>query len=196
MATVRASLNKRLLAVGALALALGGAASWYLATSTGVSQHGSSVDSDRSSDAALQTLLHMSLPDSAGKSVDINQYRGQLRVINFWATWCAPCVQEMPELSELASERSTQNIPIIGIGIDSAANIAQFAGKHQISYPLLVAGGSAVQMLAPLGNSSGGLPFTLVIGQDGQIKYRHIGRLNMASLRQQLAQLAQAGQRN
>ena len=189
MSAPRRSLSRSLLAGGVLAFALGGALSWYRA---GAARDDRDSDSENSgdSDTALQALRTLTLPDSAGRSVAVGQFRDRLLIVNFWATWCAPCVEEMPELSALALELSSNRLQVIGIGVDSAAKIAEFARKHQISYPLLVAGASAVQMLRPLGNTSGGLPFTLVIGRDGQIKHRHLGRLNMSTLRNQIAQLA------
>jgi thiol-disulfide isomerase/thioredoxin len=110
-------------------------------------------------------------------------------VVNFWAPWCAPCVQEMPELSQLAAESAGKNIGVIGIGIDSPTNIAQFAAKFKISYPLYVAGMSGTDLSRQFGNTAGGLPYTVLIGTDGQVRKTYLGRLRFAELKADLAAL-------
>ncbi|HYD19254.1 MAG TPA: TlpA disulfide reductase family protein, partial [Patescibacteria group bacterium] len=74
--------------------------------------------------SAVSTLLSQSMKDADGKEQPLAQWKGQALIVNFWATWCAPCVDEMPELSSLQQEIAGQNIQILGIGIDSASNIA------------------------------------------------------------------------
>lgn len=128
-----------------------------------------------------------SLTDVNNKSTKMSEWQGKLLLVNFWATWCAPCVEEMPELSELQSSQQFKNLQIIGIGIDSAANIQEFAGKYKIHYPLYVAGMNGIELSRQLGNQQGGLPFTLLIGPDGQVKKTYLGRLNMDVLRKDLA---------
>lgn len=94
--------------------------------------------------------------------------RGQPAVVNFWATWCPPCVEEMPELSAFGDEFRDRGLRIVGIGIDSATNISQFSRKTPMSYPLLVAGTSGLELVRRLGNTAGALPFTVVVGRTGE----------------------------
>lgn len=125
--------------------------------------------------SAVDALFATTLNDPNGKPEALSRWKGQLLVVNFWATWCTPCVDEMPELSTLAAENG--QIKVIGIGIDSPSNITQFASKYKISYPLYTAGMNGTDLARELGNASGGLPYTVVIGPDGQVKKTYLGRL-------------------
>lgn len=137
--------------------------------------------------AAVANLLGQSMEDSQGKMQPLSQWKGKTLVVNFWATWCAPCVDEMPELSALQSEVATTNVQILGVGIDSRANIAQFESKHKITYPLYVSGFSGTELSREFGNKAGGLPFTVLISPDGEVKKTYLGRLKMEELRKDLA---------
>lgn len=129
-----------------------------------------------------------SLPDINDKKTTMSQWQGRLLLVNFWATWCSPCVEEMPELAELQAELQAQNVQVIGIGIDSADNIREFAGKYQIDYPLYIAGMEGIGLSRNMGNQQGGLPFTVLFGKDGEVKKRYLGRLDMQEVRRDLAQ--------
>jgi thiol-disulfide isomerase/thioredoxin len=136
---------------------------------------------------AVADLLAQTMPDVNGKPEALSKWQGKPLIINFWATWCAPCVEEMPELAALQAEIAP--IQIIGIGVDTQANIAQFAEKKHIYYPLYVAGTNATDLLRQLGNQAGGLPFTILVGMDGNLKKIYLGRLNFDDLRRDLASL-------
>jgi thiol-disulfide isomerase/thioredoxin len=138
---------------------------------------------------AVAQLLGQSMPDAKGQSQALSRWKGKTLIVNFWATWCAPCVKEMPELSALQAEVASKNIQLIGIGIDSAANIAEFSSKYAIGYPLYVAGMDGSELSRQFGNDAGALPFTVLIGRDGQVKKTYLGRLKMEELRADLASL-------
>lgn len=140
-------------------------------------------------DAAVGALMQASLPDAAGSSRRIAEWQGKTLVVNFWATWCPPCVDEMPELVELQNDLGGRNVQVLGIGIDSPSNIRQFSEKHRITYPLLVAGMEGTELSRQFGNQAGGLPFTVLIGSDGTVRKTYIGRLDLAKLRADLASL-------
>ena len=110
-------------------------------------------------------------------------------VVNFWATWCAPCVDEMPELSALQAGPLTPNGIQLGIGIDSADNIATFASKYKISYPLFAAGMNGPNCRDNSAIKAGGLPFTVLIGPDGAVRKTYLGRLKFDELRRDIATL-------
>lgn len=137
----------------------------------------------------VSALYAQSMNDASGAPQALSQWKGKALVVNFWAPWCAPCVEEMPELAQLALDNVGKNIRVIGIGIDSPTNIAQFAAKFKISYPLYVAGMSGTELSRQFGNNAGGLPYTVLIGADGQIKKTYLGRLRFAELKADLAQL-------
>src|SRR5712692_1713136 len=131
---------------------------------------------------AVANLYAQSMPDAKGQTHDLAQWKGKVLVVNFWATWCPPCVQEMPELSALQTELAPKNIQLIGIGIDSAINIAEFAAKYKISYQLYVAGIDGTELTRQFGDPAGGLPFTVLIGTDAAVKKTYLGRLKTTEL--------------
>ena len=135
------------------------------------------------SEAAIGLLYGQTLPDASGGSLDLASLRGKTVVLNFWATWCPPCVEEMPELAGLHREISGRNATVIGIGIDSASNIKAFAEKGQYPYPLLIAGMGGTELARQLGNTSGALPYTVVIDADGRVIERKLGRIKLEHLR-------------
>ncbi len=139
---------------------------------------------------AVAALFGQTLKDVGGKEQALAQWKGKTLVVNFWAPWCAPCVEEMPELSTLAADSAAKNIQVLGIGIDSPTNIAEFAAKFKIAYPLYVAGMSGTDLARQFGNAGGGLPFTVLIGPDGQVRKTYLGRLKFSALRTDLAALA------
>jgi thiol-disulfide isomerase/thioredoxin len=138
----------------------------------------------------VAALFARQMPDATGTLHPVGQWKGKTVLLNFWATWCAPCVEEMPELNALQAEMAARNIQIIGIGIDSAANIAQFSSKYKISYPLYVAGMDGAGLSHEFGNTLGGLPFSVLIGPDGAVKKTYLGRLKPDQLRRDLGSAA------
>jgi peroxiredoxin len=95
----------------------------------------------------------------------------------------------MPELSELAARDGGKRFNVIGIGIDSPSNLVEFAKKTKVAYPLYVGGMSGTDLSRELGNANGGLPFTVLIGPDGQVRKTYLGRLKFEELRADLAKL-------
>lgn len=132
---------------------------------------------------AVASFFAQQLPDADGQSHLLSQWQGKALIVNFWATWCAPCVEEMPELAALQTELTPKNIHLIGIGIDSPANIKAFAAKYHITYPLYVAGMNGPELSRQFGNQAAGLPFTVIIDAKGNIKKTYLGRLKMDQLR-------------
>ncbi|MFB9243971.1 redoxin family protein [Massilia antarctica] len=140
-------------------------------------------------DTPVETLFAETMNDPAGKAQALAQWKGKPLVVNFWAPWCPPCVEEMPELSDLAREHSAKHINVIGIGIDSPTNIAEFATKFKITYPIYVAGINGTELSRKFGNNAGGLPYTVLIGADGLVKKTYLGRIKFDELKADLAAL-------
>ena len=134
-------------------------------------------------------LYGQSLNNLAGEPQAMAQWKGKPLLVNFWATWCAPCVREMPELSHLADLEGGKRFNVIGIGIDSPTNMSEFAAKHHIAYPLYVAGMGGTELARSLGNKMGGLPYTVLIGADGQVIKTYLGELKFDELRADLDKL-------
>ncbi|MGA8513867.1 MAG: TlpA disulfide reductase family protein, partial [Burkholderiaceae bacterium] len=103
-------------------------------------------------------------------------------VLNFWATWCPPCVEELPLLEAFYKLNAAKNWQVIGIAVDNAKAVKQFLGKMPLSFPTPVAGLAGTELSRSLGNVSGGLPFTVVFDASGQVALRHIGKLSAAQV--------------
>ncbi len=131
---------------------------------------------------ALTGLFSQSMPDVDGHMQPLAQWRGKMLLVNFWATWCPPCVKEMPELSALQKQSAHFGLQIIGIGIDAPSAIAEFSQKMPVSYPLYVGGMGATEISRQLGNQGGGLPFTVLIDSAGHIVKRYRGRLQIEAV--------------
>jgi thiol-disulfide isomerase/thioredoxin len=134
-------------------------------------------------DAAVSIFFQQTLPDSAGQVFAFEQLRGSPVVINFWATWCAPCVEEMPELSALAQELRGTGTRFIGVGVDNQDAIARFSRQLPVSYPLVVANATGAFLAGRFGNTAGGLPYTVVLDAAGRVKQQILGRVRIDSLR-------------
>ena len=137
----------------------------------------------------VKEFFASTLIDLKNQGQPLNQWKGKSLLVNFWATWCTPCVQEMPELSALQSENKLPNVQVIGIGIDTAENMQTFSSKYKISYPLYVGGVTGTDLLRKLGDHAGGLPFSVLITPNGQIKKVYLGRLKIDEVKHDLAAL-------
>jgi len=134
-------------------------------------------------DQAVEAFFQAKLPDPAGAGLDLAALRGKTLVVNFWAPWCGPCVEEMPDLTALHREFAGSKVEFVGIGIDSASNIQQFLKKVPVDYPLAVAGFAGTELARNFGNAAGGLPYTVVITPDGAVQFRKLGRVTADELR-------------
>ena len=134
-------------------------------------------------------LLSAQFRDLEGRPRRLLDWQGRALLCNFWATWCAPCREEIPLLVAAKQQLQSTNGEIVGIGIDSVDKIREFAATFKVNYPLLAGDATAIDLMRSLGNRSGGLPFTVLLDPRGSIGYRHLGALTQGELRQVLASL-------
>jgi thiol-disulfide isomerase/thioredoxin len=118
------------------------------------------------------------LPDPEGKRHSIAEWDGKLLLVNFWATWCPPCLHEIPMFIALQQRYGERGVQLLGIAIDDGDNVAAFAEQIGLNYPTLHGQLDAIEVMAAYGNKSGGLPFTVLISPSGQIVARHAGVLD------------------
>jgi len=145
----------------------------------------------RSADAqALPRLWATSLPDSHGQEQALSQWQGEVLVLNFWATWCPPCREEIPDFMALHTQYQSRKVAFVGIAIDNAGAVAAFLRETNIPYPILIGEGEAQALAQTLGDASGALPYTIVIDHAGRIVLSHLGRLPRARLEAILEQNA------
>lgn len=140
-------------------------------------------------DAPLEVLEGARLTDLEGRTRQIGEWKGKALVCNFWATWCPPCREEIPLLVANQAEVLQKGGEIVGIALDTARNVAEFLKIVQVTYPILLAEASAIELMAKLGNPSAGLPYTLFIDRTGKPVGRKLGRLHEPELQADLIQL-------
>ena len=162
------------LATGAAAAGLGVAVNWWRTEPVAAGAR------------ATGALFAATFPDADGRPQPLSQWRGRPLVVNFWATWCPPCVEEMADLQRVRDNFRERGVEVIGIGIDNAARIAAFRDQHRLTLPLLVAGAGGSDLNRALGNSGGALPYTVLIGADGSILQRHLGQVKPEQLQRWL----------
>lgn len=117
-----------------------------------------------------------------GSTLPMESLRGRPTVVNFWATWCPPCVHELPLLNAFHRSHHAQGWQVLGVAIDKAAAVQQFLRKLPLDYPVALAGPGGVGLTRALGNLPGGLPFTLVTAANGRILHRKIGQIQAPDL--------------
>ncbi|MEZ2722277.1 TlpA family protein disulfide reductase [Paenalcaligenes hominis] len=125
--------------------------------------------------------------DLTGQSISLESYQGKALVLNFWATWCPPCVKEMPELEALS--QAHPDVQFVGLAIDTQRNVKRFLEKVPVNYAIYVTGHRGVQIMKTLGNKAGGIPFTLVLNADGSVAQQVLGQIDSAQLDQILTKL-------
>jgi thiol-disulfide isomerase/thioredoxin len=127
-------------------------------------------------------LEALQLADASGTEMPFSAWRGKILVVNFWATWCPPCREEMPGFSRIAGRLRERGVQFVGISIDSADNVRQYLQEEAIDYPLLIGGSDAIQISAELGNTAQGMPFTVIFAADGSLIERKLGTYKEAEL--------------
>lgn len=136
-----------------------------------------------------QALFAARLPDLAGKSRQLAEWRGKVLVCNFWATWCAPCREEIPLLVAARAKYASQGVEIVGIAVDNAAKVGEFSRLMGVTYPILLSEADGLELMRRLGNTSGGLPYTVFLDREGRVAHRKLGALKAPDLEQILGGL-------
>jgi thiol-disulfide isomerase/thioredoxin len=134
--------------------------------------------------AAIANLWALPLQDLEGKPQPLTRWKGKILVVNFWATWCEPCKEEVPALVRTQKKYDANNVQIVGISLDSAAKVQAFAKKFKIQYPLVIGSLDSIEITRKLGNKAAGLPYTLVLDTHSVVKARHLGGISEALLEQ------------
>lgn len=123
-------------------------------------------------------LPDFALSDLSGRSTPISAWQGKSLVINFWATWCAPCRQEIPLLKTLAADWAGRDLKVIGIAVDEPDKVREFAGQFKIDYPLLIGEQDALDVAAKFGMPSPAFPFTVFTDERGEVVALYVGQLH------------------
>ena len=127
---------------------------------------------------AEQALWSAAFDTPDGQFLKMQNLQGNPLVINFWATWCAPCVEEMPLLDIFFRQNSPKGWQMVGLAIDQPSRVRQYLSQNAISYPIGLAGMLGTNLGRLLGNEQGGLPFTVVLDANGGLIQRKLGKLS------------------
>lgn len=166
-------MSRRLLLTAGLGAALGGAGlAWW--------QWRRNAEGP-GADALGEDFWRLRFRSAAGGDVSLAQFRGKPLLINFWATWCAPCVREMPALDRFGQQWSPRGWAVLGLAVDHIAPVLVFSQKLKVSYPLLVTEAEGLTLSQRLGNP-GGLPYTLLADANGRVRQRKAGETTLEEL--------------
>ena len=127
-------------------------------------------------------VLALVLPDVDGRQQSLSQWRGKVLVVNFWATWCAPCREEMPHFIAAQAKDGAKGLQFVGIAVDQVDKVREFAQDIRLNYPALIGGLGAIELSKALGNELAALPFTIILDRSGSVVHTQLGPLKAAQL--------------
>ncbi|CAM3542363.1 TlpA family protein disulfide reductase [Paracidovorax anthurii] len=123
-------------------------------------------------------------PQPGSPALEMQSLRGRKMLVNFWATWCPPCVEELPMLNAFYRSNKEKGWQVVGLAIDQPSSVRQFLARVPLDFPIGLAGLQGTELGRNLGNLTGGLPFTVLLGADGGIRHRKMGQVTAEDLRQ------------
>ena len=133
-------------------------------------------------EADIGSFWDRSFPTPDGSTLALAALRGRPLLVNFWATWCPPCVEELPLLSAFYTENKANGLQLVGLAIDKAEPVSRFLARSPVSFPVALAGMEGVELTRELGNAAGGLPFSVLFDAGGRLRERKLGQLHEADL--------------
>ncbi|MEO8809766.1 MAG: TlpA disulfide reductase family protein [Rhodanobacter sp.] len=137
---------------------------------------------NRNSTIVGQLVPALALPDLRGRVHPLTEYRGRRVLINFWASWCGPCLEEMPALSQAQQKFGETDAIVLGIAMDEPDRVRKFIAAHPVGYPILLGRLEAPSTSLQLGDEYEILPFSVLIGADGHILAMQVGKLSAAQI--------------
>lgn len=127
-------------------------------------------------------MINFTLPELDSKKHSLDEWRGKVIVLNFWATWCPPCREEIPLLIALQKKREAEGLQVVSVAIDNKTAVMLYRQSAGINYPILMGGDETLDLVARYGNRSGSLPFTVIIDRSGAIAVRKLGAFTQNEL--------------
>lgn len=166
--------NRRLLlgATAATAALLGLGAAWWRTQSPELP----------AAAPAVEGFWAMQWDTPQGGTVSMRTFQGRPLLVNFWATWCAPCIDELPLINDFYRQNKANGWQVLGLAVDKLAPVQAFLQKMPLDFPVGMAGLSGAELGRGLGNLAGGLPFSVALGSDGLVAQRKLGRLSAQDL--------------
>lgn len=140
------------------------------------------ISDDPEGRAAAQAMVNkkipdFTLPDLEGQQHNIHEWDGNVIVLNFWATWCPPCIKETPMFVEFQEELGAKGLQFVGVAIDEKNKVQEFMDTYGVNYPMLIGADDAVEIAKAYGDRFGALPYTVIIDRSGHISFVQRGEL-------------------
>jgi thiol-disulfide isomerase/thioredoxin len=126
----------------------------------------------------LAALWGLTLKTPEGAELSLSNFKGKPLLVNFWATWCPPCIEELPLLNAFYQQNASKGWQMLGLAVDKTSAVQVFLAREPLAFPVVMAGMEGVALSQSLGNGPGGLPFTVVLGTTGEVLDRKIGRVS------------------
>ncbi len=139
---------------------------------------------------AATARLEFSLPDPSGKIHSVSEWAGKILIINFWATWCPPCLKEIPAFIQFQQESAEKGIQFIGIAVEERGPVVEYLKTVKINYPILIGGDEGITLSQQLGNIINTIPFTVIVNRQGKVIHRQLGELSIDTLNELLASMS------
>lgn len=112
----------------------------------------------------------------------LEQWKGKIIVVNFWATWCPPCIAEIPEFIKIQKQYEKQGVQFVGIAIDQKSKVQAFAQATKMNYPILLGDLAGIDLARRIGNTNGGLPYSVIVDRSGKVVATQLGTLSREKL--------------
>jgi len=122
------------------------------------------------------------LPDASGRAQPLAQWKGKTLLLSFWASWCVPCLKEMPALAAAQRAHAGHGVQVVGIAMDNPAAVREYLDLHPPGYPMLLGDTTRPDPRVVLGDTRRALPFSVLVGKDGRIRHTRLGALDAATL--------------
>ncbi|MDO8387536.1 MAG: TlpA disulfide reductase family protein [Polaromonas sp.] len=163
----------------AAALAGAGVAWWQIQPHGDPASRGAAA-----ADPVLQAFWQQSFDTPDGSPLPMAGFAGKPLLVNFWATWCPPCVEELPLIDRFHTDNRARNWQVLGLAVDQPSAVRNWLQRKPLGFPVVMAGLQGTELSKSLGNLAGGLPFTVVFGASGQVLHRKSGQVSAEDLAQ------------
>jgi thiol-disulfide isomerase/thioredoxin len=183
-------MKRRLVLAGGAVVVLGGGVVAQRAAEKRRLDEQAAVDRDT---AGFWTLAFPTPDETAPRTLAMASFRGEPLLLNFWGTWCPPCVKEMPELDRFARDHAAQGWRVLGLAVDNARAVREFLRRTPVSYAIAMAGFEGSELARRLGNTQSGLPFTVAFDRRGRVAKLKAGETNAAEMAAWAREMAASG---
>ncbi len=165
--------RRQSLGLGAAGVAAAGLGFWW---------SGKKLTVETPGDRPPEDLWTIRLAQPQGGELALADLRGRPLLLNFWATWCPPCIRELPDIEHFHRQHQAQGWQVVGVAVDGPTAVREFLARMPLTFPIGLAGLEGTELSRSLGNTSGALPFTVVLNAKGIISQRKLGATNREEL--------------